>query len=232
MVDALDTRDAVAAEQNAYRPLVADRARGPVVVVICVAIIVVAVLGVRYANQDAAGQLDRTLDGFIRAHIRRDQPLIWALVSLGNPFQATILAAVVAGAAAAGRRWSGVVLTIGGTLAAVSITEFILKPLVGRLRYGHLSFPSGHSTAVAAVAITSAILLTGAQWPRSVALRLLASLAVVALAASVAIALIAEHIHYATDTVAGSCVAVATLLTAALALDVYTSRVRSRPRRN
>ena len=36
--------------------LVADRARGPVVVVIFLAVIVVAVLGMRYANQDAAGR--------------------------------------------------------------------------------------------------------------------------------------------------------------------------------
>ena len=81
---------------------------------------------------------------------------------------------------------------------------------------------------VAAVALATAVLLTGTQRPRSVALRLLASLAVVALAASVAVALIAEHIHYATDTLAGSCVAAATVLTAALALDVYVPRLLTR----
>jgi membrane-associated phospholipid phosphatase len=222
----------VVANPDISRPLVADRARGPVVVVICLAVIVVAVLGMRYANHDAAGPLDRTLDAFIRTHIRRDQPLVRVLVSLGNPLESAILVAAVAGAAAAARRWSGVVLTISGTLAAVAITESILKPLIGRLRYGHLSFPSGHSTAVASVAIATAILLTRAQRPRSLALRLLASLAAVALAASVAIALIAAHIHYATDTLAGSCVALATVLTAALALDVFTPRLRSSPRQN
>jgi membrane-associated phospholipid phosphatase len=226
MVDALGTREAVATDANAYRPLLADRARGPVVVVIFLAMIVVAVLGIRYANQDAAGSLDRTLDTFIRTQIRQDQPLVRALVILGNPLPATIVVAAVAGAAAVARRWSGVVLTIGGTLAAVTISELILKPLVGRLRYGHLSFPSGHSTAVAAVAIATAILLAGAQRPSSITLRLVAGLVPVVVAACVAVGLIAEHIHYATDTLAGSCVALATVLTAALFLDVFGPRLR------
>jgi len=51
-----------------------------------------------------------------------------------------------------------VLLTLGGTLTAVAITKLILKPLIGRLRYGHLSFPSGHTTAVCAVAIATALL--------------------------------------------------------------------------
>jgi membrane-associated phospholipid phosphatase len=48
----------------------------------------------------------------------------------------------------------------------ILITKGILKPLIGRLRYGHLTFPSGHLTAMAAIAIPTAILLTGAQQPR------------------------------------------------------------------
>ena len=215
----------MAADANVHRPLLADRARGPAVVVSFLAIIVVGVLGMRYANQDAAGSLDRTLDTFIRTHIRRDQPLIRALVELGNPLPATIVVAAIAVAAAVARRWSGVVLTIGGTLAAVTITELILKPLVMRLRYGHLTFPSGHSTTVAAVAIATSILLTGAQRPRSLAVRLVAGVVPIVVAACVAVGLIAEHIHYATDTLAGCCVAAATVLTVALVLDVIAPRV-------
>ncbi|HZD14666.1 MAG TPA: phosphatase PAP2 family protein [Pseudonocardiaceae bacterium] len=217
-------------EPDAYRPLLVDRARGPAGVVILLAVVVIAVLGMRYANQDAAGRLDLTLDSFISTHIRRDEPITGALVSLGDLPQAAILVAVVAGAAA--RRWSGVVLTIGGTLTAVTITELILKPLIGRLRYGHLSFPSGHTTALFSVAIAAAILLTGARRPRNVGLRLVASLAAVVVAAGTAIALVARHVHYATDTVAGCCVAVATMLAVALALDFVAPRPRFDPSQN
>jgi membrane-associated phospholipid phosphatase len=222
---------AVAADPHAYRPLLAARARGPAVVVILLAIIVIAVLGMRYAHQPRAGHLDFTLDAFIRTHIRRYQPITRALVSLGDPPQAAALVAAVAGAAAVARRWSGVVLTIGGTLAAATITELILKPFIGRLSYGHLSFPSGRTAALFSVAIAIAILLAGAQRPRNIALRLVASLAAVVVAVSAAIALIARQVHYATDTVAGCCVALATVLALALVLDFLAPRVRSRPSR-
>ncbi len=209
---------------SAHRPLLADRARIPAMLVIVLAIIVIAVSGIRYADQDMAGYLDLRLDALIRDHLSRDQPLTRTLISLGNPAQAAMLVATVAAAAAAARRWSGVLLIIIGTVTAVTITELILKPLIGRLRFGHLSFPSGHTTAVAAVAITTAILISGARWPRSTTVRLITGLAAVAVAVGVALSLVAQHIHYATDTIAGYCVALATVPAVALFLDFFAIR--------
>jgi undecaprenyl-diphosphatase len=163
----------VPSDSTGYRPLLAPRLRGPAVAVIVLAIIVIAVLGIRYADQDMPGRLDRSLDVLIRHWLRGDQPITRALITLGDPAQMVILVATVAGAAAVVRRWSGVLLAIVGTLTAATITEVILKPLIGRLRFGYLSFPSGHTTAVAAVAVAAAILLGSARWPRSTALRLL-----------------------------------------------------------
>lgn len=127
------------------------------------AAIVIAVFGMRYADQDMPGHLDRSLDTLIRNHLYRQELITRTLVSLGNPAETVILVAAVAGVAAIARRWSGVLLTIVGTIAAVMITELILKPLIGRLRYGALSFPSRHTTAVAAVAVATAILIGGAR---------------------------------------------------------------------
>ncbi len=200
--------------------------RGPAVAIIVVAIIVIAVLGMRYADQDMPGHLDRSLDALIGSQLDRVRPVTRALANLGDPVQAALLVAAVAGAAAVARRWSGVLLTIIGTVAAATTTDLILKPLIGRLRFGHLSFPSGHTTAVAAVAIAAAILLAGARWPRGIALRMVAGFTVVALALGVAISLVAEHIHYTTDTVAGYCVAIATMLAMALFLDYCGPRFR------
>ncbi|HEY6423178.1 MAG TPA: phosphatase PAP2 family protein [Pseudonocardiaceae bacterium] len=193
-------------------------------IVIVLAIIVVAVSGMHYADQDMPGHLDRGLDAIIRSHIARSQPITRALVSLGDPAQAALLVAAVAGAAAVAKRWSGVLLVIISTVAAATISELILKPVVGRLRYGHLSFPSGHSTVVATIAIATVILLIGARRPRNIALRLLASLVAVAVAVGAAISLISEHVHYTTDTIAGSCVALATVLAVALFIDFATKR--------
>jgi hypothetical protein len=95
MLDMSDSAATVAGDLNAYRPLLADRARRPAVVVILLAIIVITVLGMQYANRDTAGQLDRILDADIRTRIGPDQPITADLVSLGNPAQATILVAAV-----------------------------------------------------------------------------------------------------------------------------------------
>jgi len=200
--------------------------RGPAVAVIVLAIIVIAILGMRYADQDMPGRVDRILDAVIRNRLRGGQPITSVLVRLGNPAPAAILVAAVAGAAAAARRWSGVLLAIIGTLTAVTVTELILKPLIGRLRFGELSFPSGHTTAVAAVAIAAAVLIGSAQWPRSIALRVLAAVAAVAVAVGVAMSLVAQHVHYLTDTVGGYCVAVATVLGVALGLDYWCAARR------
>jgi len=195
----------------------------PALFVMELPLVMFAVLALRYNHQDTAGRLDRTLDAYIMIHLRPDQSVAAVLVSLADPNHVAMVLAAAVAVAALARCWSGVLLVVGGTVTAVVIAEVVLKPLVGRLRDGHLAFPSGHTTAVAALAIV----LTGARWPRSVALRLLASLAVVGVAAGVAVALIAQRIHYATDTLAGCCVAISTVLSLALTLDCFVPRVRS-----
>ena len=227
-LDAPATSTVRAVDPHAYRPLLAGRARGSAVVVILLAITVIAVLGMRYADQEAAGRLDLMLDTYIRDRFQRDNLITAALVSLGNPAPAALLAAAVASAAAVARRWAGVVLTLGGTVTAVVITELILKPLIGRLRYGHLSFPSGHTTAVCSVAIAAVLMLATARRPGSAVLRLVASLMPVVVAGSVAIALVARHMHYATDTLAGCCVAAATVPALALVIDSLALHAQSR----
>ena len=198
-VGPIATLGPVGRDSSGYRPLLGERVRGPAVLVIALAIIVIAVFGMRYADQDMPGHLDRSLDALIRHALHQDQPITAALVNLGNPGQATVL------------------------------VDLILKPLIGRLSYGHLSFPSGHTTVVTAVAFTTAILIAGARWPRSTILRLVAGLAAVAVAVGVAISLVALRVHYATDTVAGYCVALATVLTVALCLDFIGPRFRRPP---
>jgi membrane-associated phospholipid phosphatase len=225
---ALATSEVLAAEPHAYRPLLPVHLRRAAVVVILLAILVLAVLALRYAHQEAAGRLDRTLDIYIRTQLRQEQALTRALIRLADPPHAALLVAALAGAAALARRWSGVMLLLGGTFTAVMISEVLLKPLIGRLRYGHLTFPSGHTTAMAAMATAITILLIGARRPLGVALRLCAGLAAIVVAVSVATALVAQHVHYATDTVAGCCVAVVVVLTLALGLDFFAPRIRSR----
>lgn len=214
---------------GACRLLLAQGVRPLAGVVVVLAVVVIIVSGLRYADADqhAPGWVDLTLDGFIRGHVRPDLPVIQVLAGLGDPAPAAVLVTALAGAAAVARWWSGVLVTLVGTLGAVTVTEVVLKPLIGRLSYGHLSFPSGHTTVVVALAVSAVILLAGARWPRSGALRLGAGVAAVMVAAGVAVALIAERSHYASDTLAGACVALASVLSVALALDLTASLTRA-----
>jgi undecaprenyl-diphosphatase len=208
--------------------LLGERARRPALVIIVLAAIVIMVLGLHYAHHGLPGHLDRYLDASIGTRLSPERSVTRVLIRLGDPPQAALLIALVAGAAAAARRWSAVLLTIIGTLGAVTITEVILKPLIDRHDGAALSYPSGHTTAVVSIAIAVTILLAGAPWPRSLAVRFVISLAALATAGAAAISLIALQVHYATDTIAGTCVALATMLTVALTLDALSAhRARS-----
>jgi membrane-associated phospholipid phosphatase len=109
--------------------------------------------------------------------------------------------------------------------AAAGVTEFVIKPLVDRTVYDNLSFPSGHTTGVAAVASVVVVLLLGPLRPPlpAVARAVLACLCA-ALTAAVAIALVVLGRHYFTDTVGGAAVGVSVVLVAALVIDYLASR--------
>lgn len=121
LVGMATTSTVTRAGSDRYRRLVADRARGPAIAVIVSVCAAVAGLSIRYADQETAGRLDLLLDGYIRGRIPRDNVLAVALVGLGSPAQAALLVAAVAGVAAVARRWSSVLLTVGGTCTAVVI---------------------------------------------------------------------------------------------------------------
>lgn len=102
-----------------------------------------AVLGLHYADQNVPGRLDRSLDALIRYQLRGYQPATRVLVTLGNPAQIAILIAIVAGAAAVVRHWSGVLLAIVGTIAAAAITEVISSRLSGGCDLAPCRSPAG-----------------------------------------------------------------------------------------
>ena len=186
----------------------------------------VAVLGLHYADQNVPGRLDRSLDALIRYQLRGYQPATRVLVTLGNPAQIAILIAIVAGGAALVRSAP----RHRGNDCRSCYHRGDLKPLIGRLRFGALPFPSGHTTAVATVAtaprfsserrVAPQCRATPARW------RVL-----VAIPVGVGLSLVAQHVHYLTDAVAGYCVAVATVLAVALGLDYWCAARRRWGRR-
>jgi membrane-associated phospholipid phosphatase len=129
-------------------------------------------------------------------------------------------------ACAATRRWSGVVLAVIAEPAAISLTEYLLKPLIGRLCHGWLSFPSGHATSLFALAAIGAVLLTGPDRRLPRVLRLSGVLVALLIAATVGAVMVAIGAHYVTDVVGGAAVGIGVVLACALALDLTGKALR------
>jgi membrane-associated phospholipid phosphatase len=182
---------------------------------------VTAILGTLFAHHRRAGALDAAVDARVRAGIGQHPALLSQVAQLGDWTIITSLAAVLILACLVTRWWRGAVLVAVAVPAAHTITEHVVKPLVGRtLPSGGLSFPSGHETRIFTVAAITALFVVGPLRPSApVAARLLLAIAVLIAAVAVAVAMIGEGAHYFTDTLGGAAVGTAVVTATALILD-------------
>ncbi len=190
----------------------------------CVAM--TAALAVQFAGREQPGRLDSAIDPRIQAGLSRFPVLLSWLPDLGTLIPVTLITLALVIACAATRRWSGAVLAVVAVPAAIGLTEYVLKPFVGR-GIGQ-SLPSGHATSMFALAAICAVLLVnppGRLVPRVV--RVLLVLAALMLAAAVSAAMVAMGAHYFTDTAAGAAVGTGLVLACALTLDLMITRARA-----
>jgi len=204
------------------RPLLAPAARVPAGAVLAVCVAVTAIFGVLYAHQSQAGWLDAGVDARVRSLLAGHPVLLNRIALLGSPVPMIAMTAAMALACLVTRRWRGALFVVIAVPLAEALTGWVLKPLIGRTLHGYLSFPSGHTTGVFAVAAVLAVLLTGPLRPRLAApVRLLCVLAAIAAASATATAMVGMGAHYFTDTVGGVAVAVGAVLATALAIDRF-----------
>jgi undecaprenyl-diphosphatase len=182
---------------------------------------VTASLGLAFAGQARPGGLDRAVDAHVRSGLGPYEGQLHLLAGLGDLVPVTVLTAALILACLAMRRRRAAALACLAVPGAVALTEFVLKPLVGRTIHGaYLCFPSGHATASFALATTCAVLLASPERPRLPgAVRLLLVLAAAVVATAVAVAMVALGHHYFTDAVAGTAVGVGMVLLTALLID-------------
>jgi membrane-associated phospholipid phosphatase len=192
---------------------------------VAVGVLVTAGLGVHYANTSHPGRIDVAIDRRLQHHSSGQQATLVRIITVADP-RNVLLACVAIGALflwCERRRLA--LLSLLGPLAAVALTDVVLKPLINRRYLGALSFPSGHTTATVAIVTVVVIGMTGANQPRwPLTVRLLIVAVAVATALTVAIALVAARYHYATDTMGGAALAIATVMTGALAIDETADR--------
>jgi membrane-associated phospholipid phosphatase len=207
------------------RPLLAAPVRRWAGVLLACCAILVAVLGVLFAHQAQADWLDRAIDAPIIAWSRGHPGLAVRLASPGSLIPAGVLSAAVAIACLLAGRLNGAVLALLAVPVAVGLDERLLKPLFHRTYLGNLVYPSGHTTAMFAVAATVTVLLVAPpQAVRGKVLRIAIPAAACVLGCVVAVGVIGLRWHYFTDTVAGAAVGIGAVCGLALILDLSIVR--------
>jgi len=187
------------------------------------ALLVFGVFAARYADDSSAGRLDRRVQRLVN-----DGPsLPDAVIVFGNPVTVVVLAVLLAGLALAlGHRRLAVLAIVGPGLTGVATTT--LKPIIGRTIDGGFAFPSGHTGGATALGVVAALLLITVLRPATGTSALLLAAGALGSGGAMALALVADRIHYPTDTLGGFCVAVATVLTSALVIERWAERRRRR----
>ena len=203
------------------RPLLAASARWRAVALLASCAILVAVLGTLFAHQVTADRLDRVVDSPIIAWLDRRQGLAVWLAAPGSLIPAGAVAAAIIVACLLVRRLNGAVLAAAAIPAAVGLNDGVLKPLVHRTYLGVLTYPSGHTATIFALAATVGVLLLYPPRPASApVLQALIPVAACVLGGMVVIGVIGLRFHYFTDTVAGAAVGIGTVCGLALLLDL------------
>jgi membrane-associated phospholipid phosphatase len=203
------------------QPLLAVRARPWIGALLTCCAILVAWFGLLFAHDARPDRLDQAVDSPIIALFANHEGLAFRLAFPGTVVPAVLVSAVIIAICLLTGRLNGAVLAAAAVPVAVGLDEVFLKPLVDRTYGGQLTFPSGHTTAVFALAATVTVLLLVSPQPVSRrAVRVIAPVAAGAVGVIVAIAVIGLRWHYFTDTVAGAAVGVGTVCGLALVLDL------------
>jgi membrane-associated phospholipid phosphatase len=185
----------------------------------CAALVVV--LGVLFARQTEPGWLDHAVDAPVIAWFHGHPGLAQRLASPGSFLPEAILSAAIVAACLIAGRLNGALLAAAAVPAAAGLNDGLLKPLVHRTYLGVLTYPSGHTATISALAATVAVLLAvPPRRPRARALRLLIVGAACVLGVVVATGVIGLQWHYFTDTVAGAAVGIGTVCALAFLLDL------------
>jgi membrane-associated phospholipid phosphatase len=201
--------------------------RRPAALLLAGCVVVTTCLALAFGHQAGAGRLDAAVDARIQVALGSYRGPLRLLARLGGLLSVTELTAALVLACLVTRRWRAAALVGLAVPAAVALTEFVLKPLVGRSIHGYPSFPSGHATAMFALAATCVVLLANpprSRLPRAV--RLLLAACAVLVAAAVPTAMVALGYHYFTDIVAGATVGIGTVLLVALLIDLFRPAAR------
>jgi membrane-associated phospholipid phosphatase len=197
-------------------------------VVAAVCALVVLLLAARVHGVSTPLRADARANSAVRAHVW-GVPLVpfdlaqryQALSSI--PWYVGLVTAVVATARYL-RDQVMVVVSLLGPPIALLVAEMVGKPVVARLEFGAYGFPSGHTTASAALAMTAALLAY-----RHLSFRFLMAMAplLVGVPLGMVLAVVRIRAHLFSDAVAGVLLGLGTVLAIASVVSVAIGLRRS-----
>ena len=214
------------------RHLLAAPARPWVSASLAVCAVLVAVLGVIFGHQTAADRLDRTVDAPVITWFGHHPGLAGWLALPGSLVPMVVLSVVIAAACLLAGRLNGAVLAVAAVPVTAGLNDGLLKHLFDRTYLGVLSYPSGHTATVFALAAAVAVLLLASPRTRIEPLRMLLAAVACALGVVVAAGVMGLKWHYFTDTVGGAALGVGTVCGLAFILDLpVAAQALARPSR-
>ncbi|MFF7546515.1 phosphatase PAP2 family protein [Streptomyces canus] len=200
--------------------------RAPLGLVAALAALVVVVIAVLYAGHSRPGRLDRWIVAPTADSVRPPwQYVAQTLDFLGEPAGSAMVVVAVVTSCLLLRRPRAAVLMVAGAGLAVG-TATLLKHLVGRTIHGadNLSYPSGHTAFLTAIAFVAALLATDRLGlGRTAGTSLVLTAALVA-GAAMGWAQVALGAHYPTDVLGGWCTALAVVPATAWLVDRIADR--------
>ncbi|MFJ9122762.1 phosphatase PAP2 family protein [Streptomyces sp. NPDC102340] len=185
------------------------------------AALVVVALGVLYAGDSAPGRVDSWIVDPTADSVGQPWRGIALVIDFLGGFvgSAVLVAAAVTGCLLL-RRPRAAVLVVAGVALTVG-TGTLIKPLVGRTIHGpeNLSYPSGHTAFLTALALVLALLAVGRLGLGGAAGTGLMLAAALVAGAVMGWAQVALSAHYATDVLGGWCTGLAVVPVTAWLVD-------------
>ncbi|MEU5582361.1 phosphatase PAP2 family protein [Streptomyces huasconensis] len=193
------------------------------------AALLVVALGVLYADDRRPGTVDARIWAAVEGVRSPWRSGALATDFLGEPVGAAVLVAVAVTGCLLLRCPRAAVLVVVGPGLAVGATK-LLKPLVGRTIHGdgNLSYPSGHTAFLTALALAVALVATGRLGLGRMTGTVLVLASALVAGAAMGWAQVVLGAHYPTDVLGGWCTALAAVPATAWLVDGAADRVAGR----